>query len=271
MMQYMRENKIGIALVSEPNVIPGGNWLGEARGAAAIYWEIDESGALVERGKGYVAVASEGYILISTYCSPNVGKREFVELLTEIEINDIAKNKGGKIIMGGDLNARSKLWDRKYNTRGYYLEEWVAANELVLMNDGKDETCIRAQGTSMMDITLGTEAAMKTVRIWEVGKYTETLSDHKYIKIIIDKKNKKDSHLGGMKFPRWNLRKMDKDWFTASVLGGNWLAEKRIANLLENGEISRAEQIMKRVITDACDNAATRDKGNEKARNRVYW
>lgn len=173
--------------------------------------------------------------------------------------------------MRGDLNARSKLWDRKYNTRGYYLEEWMATNELVIMNDDKDETCIRAQGSSMVDITLGTEAAMKTVRIWEVDKYTETLSDHKYIQIKIDKKNKKDSYFGGMKFPRWNLGKIDKDWFAVSVLRGNWLAEKRIVSLLGNGEIRKAEQIIKRIITDACENAGTRDKGNEKGRNRVYW
>lgn len=50
----------------------------------------------------------------------------------------------------------------------------MAANELVILNDGKDDTCVRAQGSSIVDITLGTEAAMKTVRIWEVDKYTET-------------------------------------------------------------------------------------------------
>lgn len=38
MMQYMRENKIGIALISELNGIPRGNWFGEAYGMAAIHW-----------------------------------------------------------------------------------------------------------------------------------------------------------------------------------------------------------------------------------------
>lgn len=59
MTQHMHESKIGIALVSEPNRIPGGNWVGEAYGSVAIHWGIGESCALVARGRGYVAVESE--------------------------------------------------------------------------------------------------------------------------------------------------------------------------------------------------------------------
>lgn len=56
MTQYMHENKIGIALISEPNRIPGGNWIGDANGMVAIHWGIDEICALIGRGKEYVAV-----------------------------------------------------------------------------------------------------------------------------------------------------------------------------------------------------------------------
>lgn len=101
MSQYMRENKIGIALISEPNKIPGGNWFGEASGVAAIHWGMAESCVLVGRGKGFVAVESKGKSLVSTYCSPNVEKAVFVKLLEEIENNIIVKNKRRKIIIGG--------------------------------------------------------------------------------------------------------------------------------------------------------------------------
>lgn len=150
MMQYMRENKIGIALISELNGIPRGNWFGEAYGMAAIHWGIDEFCALVGRGRGYIAVESEESILVSTYCSPNIEKMAFERLLEDIENNIILKNK--RKIIGGDLNARAKTWDKKYNARGYILEEWVAKNELVVMNDGKTETCVRAHRWWMLPL-----------------------------------------------------------------------------------------------------------------------
>lgn len=90
--QYMRENKIGIALISEPNAIPRGNWLGESGGVAAIHWDRDEeSCALIERGRGYVAVERDGIILVRTYCSPNTGRVEFEKLLEELGDNIVNK------------------------------------------------------------------------------------------------------------------------------------------------------------------------------------
>lgn len=50
MIQYMRENKI--ALVSESNIIPGGNWLGEAHGKAAIHWGLMSPAPWWDAGEG---------------------------------------------------------------------------------------------------------------------------------------------------------------------------------------------------------------------------
>lgn len=69
-----------------------------------------------------------------------------------------------KIIMGeGDLNARSRMWSKKCNERGHILEEWIAERELVIINEGKTSTCVRAQGSSIVDITVGTETAVREV------------------------------------------------------------------------------------------------------------
>lgn len=93
MMQYMLENKIGIALISEPNSVPRGNWLGDASGLVAIHWGVGETCALAGRGKGYVAIERGDYILVSTYCSPNVDKEELRKLLDEIECNIPINNR----------------------------------------------------------------------------------------------------------------------------------------------------------------------------------
>lgn len=167
MTQYMYENKIEMALVSEPNVIPGGNWLGDATGLATVYWRMDETCTLVRRGKGYVAVEIGKFILISAYCSPNMDKEELEKMLEEIESRTwIGKSK--KVIIGGDLNARAKVWDIRCNAKGYILEKWVHKMDMMVMNDGRADTCVRAQGSSRVDVTVATAAAAKEISEWEV-------------------------------------------------------------------------------------------------------
>lgn len=89
------------------------------------------------------------------------------------------------------------------------------------MNGGKKEMCVRVQGSSMVNVTMGTEAATRIIKAWEVDSNTEILSDHKYIRIQTDGKDKWNRVSRGIKFPRWNSKKLDKEWFTASVIGGN--------------------------------------------------
>lgn len=88
-----------------------------------------------------------GYILVSTYCFPNVDKDELKKLLGEIEDNVLTNNNRKKIVIGGDLNARAKLWDNINNARGYILGKWIHGKDMVILNDGKTATCVRAQGS----------------------------------------------------------------------------------------------------------------------------
>lgn len=220
-VQYMLESRMEVALVSEPNRIPRGNWLGDAYGLAAVYWSTDEPCSLSRRGSGYVFVKYKGYILGSCYFSPNANISDFRELLGNIEIV-VAGMGRQKIIIGGNFNARARGWDRICNERGYILEEWATDREMIIMNEGRKSTCIRAQGSSVVDITMGTEMAVRGVSSWEVDEYTETLSDHRYIKI--DVKESKDENLYRKRiFPKWNIKRLEEDWFNTSVSCGEWL------------------------------------------------
>lgn len=236
MQQYMYENKIQLALVSEPNRIPRGNWLGDATGLAAVHWGIGESCALVRRGTGYVAIEIGEHIIISTYCSPNVNREEFKELLDEIGRN-IDDNRNRKIIIGGDLNARSRQWDVKQNARGYIFEKWIDEKKMIVLNDGQTETCVRAQGSSRVDITIATEKAASQVVEWKVDGEAETLSDHRYIRINVGEKLVREKGYRGKIFPRWNITRCDRDWYTVSIVGGMWLNNARIKEKVEEGEM----------------------------------
>lgn len=82
----------------------------------------------------------------SCYCSPNVRIEAFRELLENI--GDAIANTGSrKIIIGGDFNARLKLWDRKTNVRRRIMEEWLMDKEMTIINKRKVEICVRVQGS----------------------------------------------------------------------------------------------------------------------------
>lgn len=105
---------------------------------------------------------------------------------------------------------------------------------------------------------------------WEVDVETETLSDHKYIRIGIDQRTEENRLPRGKIFPRWNVKKIDKDWCTVSVMCGDWLAE-RVEELIEKGEIDKAERVLKRVLTDTCNNSMRSEKGEKKTKGKIYW
>lgn len=148
------------------------------------------------------------------------------------------------------------------------MERWVDNEGLVIMNDGKTETCVRAQGSSMVDVTIGTEKAARDIRDWKVDTYVETLSDHKYITFRTVGSGSGKEMSRGKSFPRWNSKKCDWDWFAASILCGDWTNKQRISEFINEGEIEKAERMMKRIVKDACDSAMKRAKTGK---NKVYW
>lgn len=50
-----------------------------------------------------------------------------------------------------------------------------------------------------------------------------------------------------------------------------WLNNARIKGNVNEGEIERAGYIIKRVVTDACDNAMKRQRAGTARRKNVYW
>lgn len=56
--------------------------------------------------------------------------------------------------MGGDFNAKSPFWgSRVTNSRGEALVDWTAELGLIVRNVGAEATCVRHNGTSIVDLT----------------------------------------------------------------------------------------------------------------------
>lgn len=70
------------------------------------------------------------------------------------EMSHLVIDKKKRVVICGDFNARSLTWDPTLtNYRGELVEEWAASCELRLLNIGREPTCIRHQGMSVVDLS----------------------------------------------------------------------------------------------------------------------
>ncbi|XP_071579936.1 uncharacterized protein [Temnothorax nylanderi] len=130
-------------------------------------------------------------------------------------------------MVAGDFNAKSALWGGSPHTdqRGHVLELWAAGLGLCLVNTGRESTCVRRQGASIVDLTWANHLAERKIRGWRVVTDQETLSDHLYIEMMVRATppellaRRRDAD---KKRQRWALKKLDKDLLKAAVLGLTW-------------------------------------------------
>lgn len=177
-------------------------------GVAAVYWEPGEPCTLIGRGEGFIIIEWRKTVIARVYFSPNGEENKFKELLGELNrIIGSAINK--KVLIEGDFNARSRGWDKTYNKRGYILEEWLRGKGLIIANKEREFTCVRAQGSSVVDLMLCTPALIRKMESWEVKRDIESLSDHRYIIIEIQERNN-DRVQGNRKrgITKWNIKSM---------------------------------------------------------------
>lgn len=132
MNQHIIEEGIHVAILSEPPSrcnMGVSNYLSSSSGLAAVMWRTDYlpgGCSLIRRGRDYVAVKADQYIIVSCYVSPQNGRTYFLEFLDNL--GDIINDYNGvNIILGGDFNARSPSWNPGvfYNFRGNLIEEWA--------------------------------------------------------------------------------------------------------------------------------------------------
>ena len=131
--QIAKSNKRGIILGQEPNVRKARTLDADEKVDCFIQMVgIDERPRRWIRGKGYIGVEVGDAVLVSAYFSPNGQDDDFVELLDGLE--QIVSTRR-RVLIGGDLNARTEsIGDKKTSTRGQVLEEWLAKNNLIIIN-----------------------------------------------------------------------------------------------------------------------------------------
>lgn len=173
--QNMAENNLAIAIISEPPQIKeSGDWLISKDGLAAIHWNQDlTTCVLVEKGIDYVIVEMMGVHIVSYYGSPNKKAREFEASLLRLQ-GSLNKHRNARILLAGDFNARSEVWeDKKNNVRGQILIDWAEYYDYRIINKGTIPTFSSDIGESIIDLTLASPGLMNSIK-----KKLESSSTH---------------------------------------------------------------------------------------------
>ncbi|XP_030745084.1 uncharacterized protein LOC115874129 [Sitophilus oryzae] len=128
-------------------------------------------------GAGFSYVTTKDATIYSCNTS---GNKELVHFETMLEaIEELIKSHKGRTIITGDFNAKSAQWGMNYtDIRGHTIVDWMAANNLVIANEGITPTFQCNNYTSILDLTIVSENV--NIQKWTVMD-RESLSDHKYI------------------------------------------------------------------------------------------
>lgn len=178
-------------------------------------------------------------------------------------IHELARKK---TIICGDFNCRSSVWgSSNTNRKGTILAEWMAEQGMALANVGNRPTCVRPQGSSIVDLTWTSQDLAGRIHNWRVLD-GENMSDHRYVFFHLREESTPSVQGRGPPLPRWNLKKFDAELFAAAL---DWIIESdpMEVNTVPANEL---QERLDRFMRDALDLAAPRVH-TRNARRQVYW
>lgn len=160
-------------------------------------------------------IKCEDIVIIAGYLSPNSTRDETVDYMDELE-NVLRSNTGVPLLLLGDFNARSVMWGCNIdNDREQRLMDLTNRFDLRLLNVGNVPTCIRAQGTSVVDTSWSSPGLVVRIMDWQVLNMEESFSDHQYIRfdVLRMKRRVRSSDYVAMIGPHWCLNSFKLELF----------------------------------------------------------
>lgn len=271
LVQSMAQCMIKIAIVAEPYVVPArDDWVGDHDDLVAIIAPSATGSPpfdKVAKGRGCVLAILGGIAVIGVYFSPNRSLAEFEQMLVEVGVL-VRQVNSYPVLVAGDFNAKSTAWGSPAtDVRGEVLEEWAVSLGLVILNRGSENTCVRRQGGSIVDITLASPHLANRVQDWRVLVDEETLSDHKYIRYSVPAptasgRETRSPTEGG---PRWVLGRLEREVAKEAAIVEAWVAGSDSVV-----EVDEEAVRLDAALTRVCDASMPRAKSFP-PRRRVHW
>lgn len=239
-------------------------------GSVAITWTDHASAPCspLAAGEGYVAVGMGSLTVVGVYISPALDRTTYGERL-EAMGRLIRSLLPGRVIIGGDFNAKSTAWGSpRTDCRGEDLELWAAGLGLQLQNRGRASTCVAWRGESIVDLTWTSPQASGLVKDWRVLG-ADTLSDHLYIEFGLSRNINPIGEGDVAKRPvRWSIKDLDVDRLLAALQAGVW-SRRQQQHQPEEMDLGQEVEWLKGVIRDACDVSMPRVRTGR--RRAAYW
>ncbi|OWR53447.1 reverse transcrpitase [Danaus plexippus plexippus] len=269
--QTVAEWNINVAVIAEPYSIPRTHkWAGSVDGSAAIFFPgVACTHSVVERGAGFVAARWGEVVVVSTYFSPNRSRADFESFLATVE-GVILRVAPSPVLVAGDLNAWSRAWGSiRTNARGRVLESWVLSLGLQILNRGTTPTCVRWQGTSIVDVTFATPSLAARIRDWRVMAEAVTLSDHRYVRYEVSPTSPGTPFQLGTRppFPRWSLVRLQPDVAEEAAMVRAWA---EVPDTIAGDADSMAD-LFADDIKVVCNAAMPKTQACPRNRGKVYW
>lgn len=120
-------------------------------------------------------------MLLCVYVPPSKGIEPYIEQLEAV----LTKHCTQPIIIVGDFNARSTLWDRITNPKGRRLAEFIEKYSLRLHNQPRINTYETNNGSSVIDLVISnSHQTLGDINVTVVQEFT--VSDHYRLVIQVD-------------------------------------------------------------------------------------
>jgi len=285
LQQFVSEERISVALVSDPHPSRSPEWMRDASGLAAVcVFSRTLTVGNPEVGVGFSA-ATVGckFRVYSCYAPPRWSDNEFGDFLGRLDGSVRAwRSSVSRVIVGGDFNAWSASWgSRGSNRRGEMLCAFADGLDLVAVNRGEGPTFHGRGRGSVIDVTFASEAAAPGVNGWTVRTEVENASDHHYVtfscgpgrapvtRSVHDPANVSDAPA---RHPGWHMAALDAVAFGACLDLAEWVDSSRPP---ENDPVAdpsneEADKLV-RHVTGACDLSLRRCCPGADRRPPVYW
>ncbi|XP_070162507.1 uncharacterized protein [Polyergus mexicanus] len=267
LLHQAREFLASVLLISESSYIPrSANWFRSLDDAAAIFINTNLMKyrcQLACAGPGFVAVLCGSFLLISIYFSPNLGLRQFNDLLNELSRPLLIRMD--KTIICGDFNAKADIWgSSSTDGKGRLLVRWAAERDLRISNRGEIPTCVRPQGNSIIDLTWISFDLTRFIKDWKVREDIESMSDHNYITFDLCS-IPPELPPNRLLQRRWNTKSLDEDLFQAVLLWRGAGPEMEIQR-----DVNKFTTWLDKTMEEACD-ASMKRIGPRRPRKEAYW